>query len=327
MPWRSERNPYQIWLSEIILQQTRVEQGLPYYLKFIKTFPTVNDLAAASEDEVLNLWQGLGYYSRARNLHAAAKCIVGELKGKFPATYADLLKLKGVGEYTAAAIASMAYDLPHAVVDGNVFRVLSRVYKIDLAIDSSAGRRYFFDLANELIDKKCPGDHNQGLMEIGSLVCFPAKPACRECPLQSGCLSYADGTFAQYPVKAGKTAVRDRHFNYLVITDGKSVILKKRVEKDIWTGLYDFRLIESEWSESDMLLEIKKLKPSKVDKDGAFKHVLSHQRIFANFWLINVKKVVELNGEIKVAIEQLDDFPMPRLLIRYLEQSNLKVSE
>jgi A/G-specific adenine glycosylase len=323
LPWRSVKDPYHIWLSEVILQQTRVDQGMPYYFKFVKAFPTVTDLANAPEDEVLNLWQGLGYYSRARNLHSAAKLVATQFKGKFPKSYAEILSLKGVGEYTASAIASIAFGLPHAVVDGNVYRVLSRVYKISDPIDSTTGKKKFNAVANELLDKKNPGDHNQALMEIGSLVCFPTNPRCDVCPLAHLCLARADQSYSAYPVKALKTKVRDRKFHYLAVTDGKKTVLKKRAEKDIWFGLYDFRLIESEASEAEIMAQIDALKPLSVVKDSSMKHILSHQKIQATFWLIHVKKLVVLPGEKLVNLADLDDYPMPRLLIRYLETGRL----
>ncbi|MBK9190214.1 MAG: A/G-specific adenine glycosylase [Crocinitomicaceae bacterium] len=322
LPWRSTKNPYHIWLSEVILQQTRVEQGMPYYNRFVEKFPAVKDLADASEDQVLNLWQGLGYYSRARNLHAAAKTVLQKHKGKFPSTYSEIMSLKGVGEYTAAAVASIAFDLPHAVVDGNVYRVLSRVFKVDTPIDSSAGKKEFQLLADELIDPKNPGTHNQALMEIGSLVCTPSKPDCEHCPISHLCLSFADKTSLNYPVKQGKTKIRKRNFHYLVITDGKKVILKKRAEKDIWTGLYDFRMVESDESEKQIENQIRKLHPVSVNRELHLTHILSHQKIEATFWFVSVKKIVSKKGETSVLIKDLDKYPMPRLLIRYLESKH-----
>lgn len=323
MPWRSSNDPYHIWLSEVILQQTRVEQGMPYYLKFVKAFPTVTDLANAPEDDVLNLWQGLGYYSRARNLHSAAKMIATACKGKFPESYSEILALKGVGEYTASAIASIAFGLPHAVVDGNVYRVLSRVYKMDDPIDSTSGKKKFNQLAHAILDLKNPGNHNQALMEIGSLVCFPSNPQCGQCPVAHLCLARADKSFVSLPVKVGKTKVKERKFHYLVVTDGKKTVLKKRGEKDIWLGLYDFRLIESDAPENEILTTLKKMKPLEVVKDGFMKHILSHQKIQATFWLIRVKTLELHKGELAVRLDQLDDYPMPRLLIRYLETGTL----
>lgn len=323
LPWRNTQDPYLIWLSEVILQQTRIDQGLSYYLKFSKTFPKINQLAKADEDKVLNLWQGLGYYSRARNLHTAAKQIQSTYKGQFPKTYNEIIALKGVGAYTASAVASIAFGLPHAVVDGNVYRVLSRVFKIDEPIDSSAGKKIFDKTAHEVLDKKNPSNHNQALMEIGSLVCSPTSPKCNICPVQTKCLSFADGTFLNYPVKAKKTKVRNRFFHYLVVTDGKKVVLNKRGPKDIWQGLYDFCLIEKENAKQTVDQEIKILKPMKFERDGNFVHILSHQKIHATFWKLNVKKLTTKKGQTLVKLDELDNYPMPQLLIRYLEQSKL----
>jgi len=323
LPWRSSNDAYHIWLSEVILQQTRVEQGMPYYFRFLKAFPTITALANAPEDEVLNLWQGLGYYSRARNLHNAAKLVSTQYNGKFPKTYVEILALKGVGAYTASAIASIAFGLPHAVVDGNVYRVLSRVFKIDDPIDSTAGKKKFDLLAHELLDPKKPGEHNQALMEIGALICLPANPKCEVCPVAHLCLARADRSYGLYPVKSLKTKVRERKFHYLVVTDGKKTVLKKRAEKDIWFGLYDFPLLEPDEAENKILEEIQQLKPVRVEKDGSMKHILSHQKIQATFWLIHVKKIVTNTGEIAVKLDDLDNYPMPQLLIRYLESGRL----
>jgi len=323
LPWRSTSDPYFIWLSEVILQQTRIEQGLSYYLKFSKSFPTVKKLALADEDSILNLWQGLGYYSRARNLHSGAKQILLNHKGKFPATYNEILNLKGVGPYTASAVSSIAFNLPHAVVDGNVYRVLSRVFKIIEPIDSTSGKKIFDKVAHEVLDKKNPGNHNQALMEIGSLVCSPTSPKCHECPVNAKCLSFADGTFLEYPVKEKKTKVRDRYFHYLVVTDGKKIVLNKRAEKDIWFGLYDFNLIEKTNAKQNVSKDIELLNPLKFKKDGAFVHILSHQKIHATFWKVDVKKLKTEKGKTIVNINELDNYPMPQLLIRYLEQATL----
>ena len=323
LPWRQDSDPYQIWLSEIILQQTRIEQGLPYFLKFKQNFPTVKHLAEANENTVLNLWQGLGYYSRARNLRQAAREVVDRHKGKFPETFSEILALKGVGEYTASAVASIAYNLPHAVVDGNVYRVLSRVFQIGDAIDSTAGKKIFAATAYDLLDKNNPGDHNQALMELGALVCTPRAPLCHACPVQVKCLSYTNSSFLNYPVKSKKTKVRNRYFHYLVVTDGKSTVLKKRIGKDIWHGLYDFRLIEKDTASATVKKEIGALNPLSSKRNGSFVHLLSHQKIHATFWLVRVEKLAITKDEVKVKLEKLDDYPMPQLLIRYLEQAGL----
>jgi A/G-specific adenine glycosylase len=252
LPWRKTRDPYRVWLSEIMLQQTRVVQGLPYYMKFTEHFPKVGDLAAASEEEVLKLWQGLGYYSRARNLHATARTIASKFGGHFPDTYQELLKLKGVGPYTAAAIASICYGLPHPVVDGNVYRVLSRYFGVELPINSPEGVRYFADLAMEVIDRERPGEYNQGLMEFGALQCVPQNPDCKACPLSGSCEAYARNLVSDLPKKLPKKKVRERIFNYFMPVDPLfRTLLVKRKGKGIWQGLFEFPLIETEREISD----------------------------------------------------------------------------
>lgn len=246
LPWRRTRDPYRIWLSEVILQQTRVAQGMDYYLRFTERFPDVGSLAAAPEDEVLKLWQGLGYYSRARNLHAAARQVAERFGGVFPRSYDEVRSLRGVGDYTAAAVCSAAYDAPCAVLDGNVFRVLARLFDIDLPIDSTAGKRTFAKLAQMQLDKRCPGRYNQAVMDFGALQCTPAQPGCADCPLASRCLALAAGTVAERPVKQSKTKVRDRWFNYLHVTCGDRTLLRRRGEGDIWQGLYEFPMIETD---------------------------------------------------------------------------------
>ena len=246
LPWRRTRDPYRIWLSEVILQQTRIAQGMDYYLRFVARFPDVGALAAADEDEVLKLWQGLGYYSRARNLHAAARQVVERYGGRFPAAYADVRSLKGVGDYTAAAVCSITYDAPCAVVDGNVYRVLSRLFDLDLAIDTAEGRKAFAALADEQLDRRRPARYNQAIMDFGALQCTPANPSCNDCPLRDECLSLAAGTVAERPVKAGRTRIRPRYLNYLHLECGGRIALRRRPEGDIWQGLYDLPAIESD---------------------------------------------------------------------------------
>ena len=245
LPWRETRNPYLIWLSEIILQQTRVEQGLSYYLRFAEKYPTVKSLAASKEDDVLKLWQGLGYYSRARNLHQTAKRIVDEFSGKFPTDYSSILSLKGIGDYTAAAIASFAYDQKYPVVDGNVFRLLSRHFEMKTPIDTSAGKKEFTEMADGLMMNYPPAIFNQAIMEFGAKVCRPANPDCLKCPLNATCFSFKNKTVHLFPIKKNKTKTKKRYFNYIVIGDKNKFFIKKRIEKDIWQGLYDFPLIET----------------------------------------------------------------------------------
>lgn len=311
LPWRNEISPYKTWVSEIILQQTQVVQGLDYYHKFITEFPTVYELANASEQKILRLWQGLGYYSRARNLHFSAKQIINEFNGTFPSTYKDIIKLKGVGEYTAAAISSIAYQLPHAVVDGNVYRVLSRVFEISTPINSTNGKKEFNKLAHQLLDAKHPGDHNQALMEIGALICKPKTPNCVECPLQNICLSFKNKSFTNFPVKLKKVKAKKITLNYLIISNRKKIIIKQRGPRDIWQGLYDFPI-------SDKM-------PKKSKLDIELKHILTHRIIQAKFWLVDFNNYKLKENEIAVTIDDLDNYPKPQLLVKYLKQSNYLV--
>ncbi len=328
LPWRGISNPYHIWLSEIIMQQTRVEQGTAYYLAFIKKFPKPSLLANAPLDEVLKLWQGLGYYSRARNLHAAAKFIVSEYKGSFPKSYPEILSLKGVGEYTAAAIASFAYNQPYAVVDGNVYRLLSRVFGISTPIDSNKGKTEFRELAALLLDKKEPGTYNQAIMEFGARYCKPRNPDCTTCIFSDICLAKERKEVHLLPVKANKTKVRERFFQYLVIRYKDQTWIRKRTKKDIWEGLYEFPLIESQHmlGETDLKKQAEwkscfsGLKPIVKKESRVYKHLLSHQRIFAVFWEIEVAKEIKAKGWKKTKISKLQDFAVPRLIDLYLEQ-------
>lgn len=325
LPWRNVKDPYKIWLSEVILQQTQVVQGLSYYLKFIDHYPTVSHLAKAKEDAVLKDWQGLGYYSRARNLHAAAKEIEQKYKGKFPQKYEDIRALKGVGDYTAAAIASFAYNLPQAVVDGNVYRVLSRIFGIEIAIDSSEGKKQFQQLANELLDKKDAETHNQAIMEFGSQYCKPVNPGCDNCMFKSKCFAFKHNKVSSLPFKAKKTKVTNRYFNYIVLIDKKNnVLVNKRSAKDIWQGLYEFELIETEKEFSaEKLFELPAFKKiagknytiSHTSKK--YKHMLSHQHLYATFY------VVKTNAEHKkpkvfTNVKTLTKFAYPRLVEKFL---------
>lgn len=322
LPWRLTNDPFKIWLSEIILQQTKVEQGLSYYLKFTNRFKTVEDLAETSEQEVLNLWQGLGYYSRARNLHFTAKTVVNEHKGKFPKTYTELLKLKGIGNYTAAAIASFCFDESVAVVDGNVYRVLSRVFDLEIAIDSTEGKKYFFELAQNLIDKEDPALFNQAIMEFGALQCVPKNPNCEMCPLDSICLSKANGSWMNRPVKSKKTLVKYRYFHFLIFQNEQTTYLQKRSEKDIWQNLFQFPLIETdEEAEMNDFEKYSLLPPLKISAEIV--HVLSHQKIHARFYHFNQLPAQIENDWIAVKIAEIQEFPIPRLIDRYLETESL----
>jgi len=293
LPWRETNDPYRIWISEVILQQTRVNQGLAYYERFMSRFPDVVALSKANEDEVLKYWQGLGYYSRARNLHATARLIASQYNGVFPSDYHTLLSLKGIGAYTAAAIGSFSYRLPYAVVDGNVFRVLARVFGIQTPIDSHAGKKEFTALAQELLDQRNPGLHNQAVMELGAIVCTPLSPNCTECPLQEGCYASAHRSWNELPVKSKKTKQRDRYFYYFHITGkGGKTYLHKRDKKDIWLNLYELPLIETDRPLSaEELLNEQTLHPLQQEFEQmqinrihpTIKHVLSHQHIHACF--------------------------------------------
>ena len=329
LPWRETNDPYRIWISEIILQQTRVDQGLPYYERFVAAFPTVEDLANAKEDEVLKLWEGLGYYSRARNLHYTAKLLENQFSSVFPNTYKGLLELKGVGPYTAAAIGSIAFGLPVAAVDGNVFRVLSRYFRIMDSIDEAATKRVITELANEVLEKQYPGNHNQAVMELGATLCSPVRPSCEDCPLSISCAAYAENLQFELPVRSKKTKVRERFFYYSVILVGDEVLISRRGEGDIWQGLYEFPLLEtdSRLSESEILMRLNVGEKDVVHHlSHEFKHILSHQRIFAKFVLIKSDSFGNSNFTL-VKTEKLKDFAFPRLINRYLEKQSLVIVE
>lgn len=318
LPWRDTKNPYFIWLSEIILQQTRVAQGIKYYKKFVKNYPTVKDLADADEQEILNNWQGLGYYSRARNLHTAAKQIITEHNGIFPTTYENIKKLKGVGDYTSAAIASFAFDLPYPVVDGNVFRLLSRYFADDTPIDTPAGKRQFTAYANELKFDNEIADFNQAMMEMGALICTPKKPNCLFCPISESCKANQTQKQLNYPVKKKKTKTRTRYFNYLVL-DEENYLIKKRTGKGIWQNMFEFPCIEmdkeSSYKEIETLaLEQFNLRIAKksITQD---KHILSHQTLMVTFWLAAGK----INNKDFITTNSLENYPIPRVIDKFLE--------
>ena len=329
LPWRGIDDPYRIWVSEIILQQTRVNQGLEYYLRFVGRFPDVRSLAEADEDEVLKYWQGLGYYSRARNLHRAARTIVADFGGVFPHEYKDILSLSGVGEYTAAAIASFAYGLPYATVDGNVYRVLARLFSVTVPIDSPAGKREFARLAQSLLPSARAGLHNQAMMELGALQCVPQTPNCTLCPLADACVAYANETVSLFPVKQGRTKSRDRFFHYFYILYKGKTFLQKRAGKDIWKGLYEFPLIETneacEWPELSRTHEFERLfsgisKLTWQSTSPLYKHVLSHQTLYTTFYQLEINEAGELpHGFHMIPIEDLDQYAIPRLIQKYLD--------
>ena len=326
LPWRNTANPYPIWLSEIMLQQTRVAQGTPYFLSFTTEFPTVFDLAAASEEQVLKLWQGLGYYSRARNLHKTAQYIVTELNGIFPDNYNDLLKLKGIGEYTAAAIASFAYHECVAVVDGNVFRVLSRYFDIETDIAQACAKKEFAALAFELMPKDNPATFNQAIMEFGALQCVPKSPNCSICVFNESCAALKKKKVDRLPVKSKKIKVRNRYFNYIVANDeNENTLIQKRISKGIWQNLYEFPLLETEKEENfDFVLEqiqSEYFKENSISSmletnDKSIIHKLSHQHLHIKFWKVNV------NGTIKNGINQenLKTFPFPIVIHNFIEK-------
>lgn len=319
--WRETRDPYRIWLSETILQQTRVQQGAAYYDRFVERYPTLRDLAAAPEDEVLKLWQGLGYYSRARNLHAAARRVVEQFGGQFPRTFAEVRSLPGIGDYTAAAICSIAYSEPTATVDGNVFRVYGRLFDIASPIDSTAGRKAFFTLAEEWLDKAHPSDFNQALMEFGALHCTPASPRCAECPFEGWCLARAAGTVAERPVKQGRTRIRDRYLNYLHLSCKSQTLLHRREAGDIWQGLYEFPLIETPGPTSFEELPLESLSLGRFHLLGSHEaapHQLSHQRLHARFHRLEVEALPSIEGCITIPCEELERYAVPRLIERYL---------
>ncbi|MFA5296823.1 MAG: A/G-specific adenine glycosylase [Lutibacter sp.] len=325
LPWRATTNPYSIWLSEIILQQTRVDQGMSYYFKFIKNFPTVFDLASASEEQVLKLWQGLGYYSRARNLHFSAKYIVNELNGNFPTTYQELIKLKGVGDYTASAIASICFNEPTAVVDGNVYRVLARYFGIEIAINTSAGISTFKELAQQLIDKKNPGTYNQAIMEFGALMCKPKNPDCNICPLNNSCFALSKSSVKDLPLKEKKVKVKKRYFNYIVIqsSDHKTKLVKR--EAGIWQNLYEFPLIEtSSIIDEEQLIThnmFKELfcnlnvKVELFDKE-VLVHKLTHQHIYTKFWVVTTGS----SSHFSLPWKTIKEYPVPTLIDNFLNR-------
>lgn len=318
LPWRETKDAYKIWLSEIILQQTRVDQGLSYYLKFINLFPTIKDLADASEQEILKTWQGLGYYSRARNLHHTAKTVALDNNGVFPNSYTEIKKLKGVGPYTAAAIASFAFKEPVAVVDGNVYRVLSRVFNIETPIDSTEGQQVFNELAQSLIEIKEPDIFNQAIMEFGALQCKPANPNCKICPLQNKCLAFEAGTIGLRPIKSKKTNVRNRYFHFMIFNVNDHIYLEQRKTKDIWQNMYQFPLIETDTStELSNFKEYTKSKPSFTSSEII--HLLSHQRLHARFYHFSEGAEKISQNWIKIKPLEIENYPLPRLIDRYLE--------
>ncbi len=328
LPWRNTNDPYIIWLSEIIMQQTRVEQGTPYFNRFAEKYPTVMDFASANEDEILNLWQGLGYYSRGRNMLHTAQTVMEEHAGYFPKSYHSLIKLKGIGEYTAAAIASFAANEPKAVVDGNVFRLLARYFGIDVPINSGKGKKVFTELANELIDKREPGIYNQAAMEFGSLVCKPRKPECHSCTLRPGCEAYRTNKIDELPVKLKTHKIRDRYFNYILARNEQGILMNKRGPNDIWQNLYELPLFETE-----QITDVQSLKDHENfvsafginvnirSVSGPVKHILSHQRLYATFIEIEnfSEQFTNKNGWFYVTMKDLESLAQPKLIFQFLK--------
>ncbi|MGW8315652.1 MAG: A/G-specific adenine glycosylase [Bacteroidales bacterium] len=331
LPWRGTHDPYRIWLSEVILQQTRVDQGLDYYYRFLSAFPDVAALAAASEDEVLKLWQGLGYYSRARNLHHAAREIVDAWGGRLPDSYEGWLKVKGVGAYTASAIASICFGEPHAVVDGNVSRVIARLYGVESPVDSTEGAKEIAALADCLLNRKDPGTHNQAMMEFGALQCVPRGPDCNCCTVRRDCQAFLSGRVELLPVKRPKKRPVDRFFYYYIMVRGRETILTRREENDIWRSLYQFPVVESEepLGEEELLgCRVRKLlkdvAPEKItirSISDSIRHQLTHRTIHARFIHVDTERWPRPmpDGWIPILTRNLDDFPVPRLINRYME--------
>ncbi|WP_339705836.1 A/G-specific adenine glycosylase [Algoriphagus aquimarinus] len=332
LPWRGTDDPYKIWLSEIILQQTRVAQGLPYYYAFSETYPTVKDLALAPEEEVLRLWQGLGYYSRARNLHSCAKTIWFDMNGEFPKSYSELLKLKGVGSYTASAISSFAYGEVKAVVDGNVFRVLARYFGIETDIASSKAKKEFEALANQIIPKDQPGEFNQAMMDFGARLCTPKNPGCESCPLKSSCFALLYNMVSDLPVKINKVKVRERHFHYYVIKCGEKWVWKKRTSGDIWEGLFDFPQVESSEGQESLPMDIPSSSADETQRlPKNYRHILSHQRLNAVFSEVEIREEnleeledwCEKEGFMLVAEEKIEYLAKPKLIVNFLNDQGI----
>tara|TARA_B110000114_G_C15045739_1_gene379065 strand:+ start:340 stop:1377 length:1038 start_codon:yes stop_codon:yes gene_type:complete len=322
LPWRNTNDPYKIWISEIILQQTRVEQGLPYYNKFILNFPNIIKLSQAKEDKVLKLWQGLGYYSRARNLHFTSKYITDKLNGEFPKNYDGLIKLKGVGKYTASAISSFAYNEKKAVLDGNVFRVLSRYFGVFDPIDSTLGLKLFEEISFKNLPIKNIATYNQSIMEFGALQCKPASPNCELCPLNFNCWAFLNNKISSLPVKNKKIIKKERFFNFIVLANEKFVFIEKRIKNDIWKNLYQFPLFE----DSDLNFKPAKdlVKNGVLLKKTKIKHILTHQRLNVVFWHYNVNKL-EKNKKYKtIEIKKIDQYPVPKIVENYIAE-NLRI--
>ncbi len=326
LPWKVDKDPYKIWLSEIILQQTRVEQGIPYYQKFIATFPTIHDLAQTDESNVLKVWEGLGYYSRARNLHDTAKYISIHLNGVFPSSYENLLKLKGVGPYTAAAIASFAYDLPHAVVDGNVYRVLSRIFGIKTPMDSSEGRKEFQKIAQELINAQDPGGYNQAIMDFGATVCTPKNPNCNQCPFSEQCFAFLNRSINQLPVKNKNIQKKNRFLNYYILLCHNEIAIKQRNQNDIWKGLYEFFLIETSHpiAQPKELIASYSWKIVSFGSNNTYWHKLTHRDLKVTFTIVNLENKDHLPEDMFfIKTKNLSKFAFPKVIHCFFKDNPL----
>ena len=334
MPWKGESDPYKIWISEIILQQTRVQQGMEYYNRFIAAFPDIQTLAMASEKKVYKLWEGLGYYSRCKNLMATAKFINGELSGKFPEKYEDILGLKGIGTYTASAIASFAFNQPFAVLDGNVFRVLSRFFGREIPINTTEGKKFYGTLSQSLLNKSTPGIYNQALMDFGAVICKPAAPLCLQCPFKEKCVAFLEDKVANLPVNTKRISHRERFFNYLVVKYNQQFYLRKRTGKDIWQNLYEFPLIESK-----SLLDDTRLKENKEiikivnQPDFTIGYIspeisqkLTHQIIRGRFIHVEINSPLAGNEYFVADATQLKTLPFPKFIASYLRDKNVSLN-
>lgn len=332
LPWRNTQDPYQIWLSEVILQQTRVDQGLPYFQKFVKNYPSIKDLAEAPEDQVLRDWQGLGYYSRAKNLQKTAKFISEELNGQFPNTFNEILALKGIGEYTAAAISSFAFKIKEPAIDGNVLRVISRVFGIEEPIDKINTKKTIKSICNDLIPDDNPDLFNQAIMELGATVCKPKLAQCQSCPFNLECYAFKNNAVYQLPIKLNKTKVSDLLIDYFILFSKKGIFIRKRKDNSIWKGLYEFANLENFEPnlvpEKRIPLILSELNKGLKNKSEIIdfklfktkKHKLSHRAITANFWLIPVDDIKEKDnfGTFEVKYDDLDQFAFPQLIVNEL---------
>jgi len=328
LPWRHTKNPYNIWISEIILQQTRMEQGIYYYNRFISRFPDLETLANSDEKDVLLLWQGLGYYSRARNLHLTSKYIFNQLNSEFPETYDDLIKLKGIGDYTASAISSICFAKAQPVLDGNVFRIISRVYEIKNPIDLNNSRKVFKEKANEMMPSERFGDYNQALMDFGSIICKPLKPLCSSCVISKFCSAFKNNSVEYFPVKNSKGKIKHLYFDYLVVKQNKHVLLEK-IKKGIWKNLYQFPVHVSESKkEKNQILEFwaekyqeKNLKIKLIDSE-CIQHKLSHINISSRFWLTQNK----INLDEGIYVSSFEEYPMSKLMHKFIEKYTHELS-